>query len=724
CNHIAFYRRQKLLHPGKSLYQALLDSVTLCNDSVKLQIINEKNKVPLLVEIYAIEGNIFRLKINEVSPLKSRYEVPDVLIKEPTTQRLSIAQKEAGILVLTCASEDRKLHITANPFQIELESKGETVLSVNTNGLLYFEHLQPPPQNRCEISISHSAVFVMLLKINQQEFRSGALGASAPQEAPVVGLKPRDPPDPAGQKPRAPPPHHRAEAPSPSRPGPSSIGLDFSLHGCEHVYGIPEHAETLLLKNTSDDDAYRLFNLDVYGHKIHDKMGIYGSVPFLLAHKPNRTSGIFWLNSSETLVEINTKAIVKLIFGRERQRVVPQTDVRWMSESGIIDVFLLMGPNPFDIFKQYAQLTGTQALPPLFSLGYHQCRWNYEDEQDVKTVDAGFDEHDIPYDVIWLDIEHTEGKRYFTWDKKKFQHPKRMQELLTRKKRKLVVIIDPHIKVDPMYTLYSQAKKKGYFVKNRTGQDFEGICWPGSSSYLDFTNPDVREWYADQFAFKSYKGSTDILFVWNDMNEPSVFKAAELTMQRDAVHHGNWEHREVHNLYGFYQQMATAEGLIKRSGGQKRPFVLTRSFFAGSQKYGAVWTGDNVAEWSYLKISIPMLLTISIAGISFCGADVGGFIGDPEPELLVRWYQAGAYQPFFRGHANIESKRREPWLFGDENTRIIREAIRERYTLLPYLYSLFYRAHTTAEPVMRPLWVEFPKEQETFGVEDEYMLGK
>uniref|UniRef100_A0A674JD87 Glucosidase alpha, neutral C n=1 Tax=Terrapene triunguis TaxID=2587831 RepID=A0A674JD87_9SAUR len=647
--------RQKLLHPGKSLYQALLDSVTLCNDSVKLQIINEKNKVPLLVEIYAIEA---------------------------------LEGDIAGILVLTCASEDRKLHITANPFQIELESKGETVLSVNTNGLLYFEHLQPKTtaQKEEDTSIGSSQENQEDLGLWQEEFGS------------FLDIKAN---------------------------GPSSIGLDFSLHGCEHVYGIPEHAETLLLKNTSDDDAYRLFNLDVYGHKIHDKMGIYGSVPFLLAHKPNRTSGIFWLNSSETLVEINTKAHVPSRSPPDitKQRVVPQTDVRWMSESGIIDVFLLMGPTPFDIFKQYAQLTGTQALPPLFSLGYHQCRWNYEDEQDVKTVDTGFDEHDIPYDVIWLDIEHTEGKRYFTWDKKKFQHPKRMQELLKRKKRKLVVIIDPHIKVDPMYTLYSQAKKKGYFVKNRTGQDFEGICWPGSSSYLDFTNPEVREWYADQFAFKSYKGSTDILFVWNDMNEPSVFKAAELTMQRDAVHHGNWEHREVHNLYGFYQQMATAEGLIKRSGGQRRPFVLTRSFFAGSQKYGAVWTGDNVAEWSYLKISIPMLLTISIAGISFCGADVGGFIGDPEPELLVRWYQAGAYQPFFRGHANIESKRREPWLFGDENTRIIREAIRERYTLLPYLYSLFYRAHTTAEPVMRPLWVEFPKEQETFGVEDEYMLG-
>uniref|UniRef100_A0A8C0A0T5 Glycoside hydrolase family 31 N-terminal domain-containing protein n=1 Tax=Anas zonorhyncha TaxID=75864 RepID=A0A8C0A0T5_9AVES len=621
----------------------------------------------------------FRIKINEAAPLRARYEVPDVLIKEPTTQRLSVSQKEAGILVLTSVNKDYTLQVTANPFQVELHSKGETVLSMNSNGLLYFEHLQPPPSDRYSTCLSHHLEKQEDLGLWQEKFGS------------FLDFKAH---------------------------GPSSVGVDFSLHGFDHVYGIPQHAESLLLKNTSDGDAYRLYNLDIFGHKIHEKIGIYGSVPLLLAHKPNRTSGIFWLNSSETLVDINTKAVAEV-----RQRAVPLTDVRWMSESGIIDVFLLMGPTAFDIFKQFAQLTGTQALPPLFSLGYHQCRWNYEDEQDVKAVDAGFDEHDIPYDVIWLDIEHTDGKRYFTWDKKKFQNPKRMQELLRKKKRKLVVIVDPHIKVDPMYALYSQGKDKGYFVKDRNGQDFEGICWPGSSCYLDFTNPEVRKWYADQFAFKTYKGSTNILFVWNDMNEPSVFKGAELTMQKDAVHYKNWEHRELHNLYGFYQQMATAEGLIKRSSGKERPFVLTRSFFAGSQKYGAVWTGDNTAEWGYLKISIPMLLTISLAGISFCGADVGGFIGDPEPELLVRWYQAGAYQPFFRGHSNMESKRREPWLFGEKNTQIIREAIRERYVLLPYLYTLFYRAHTVAEPVMRPLWVEFPGKLETFGVENEYMLG-
>uniref|UniRef100_A0A8C5IRG5 GANC glucosidase n=1 Tax=Junco hyemalis TaxID=40217 RepID=A0A8C5IRG5_JUNHY len=659
CNQIAFYRYGEL-------YKSATFRIYLPKVSIPL---TYQQAVLLQVEIYEIEGNIFRLKIDEASPLKARYKVPDVLIKEPTTQKH----------YLLIVNENYKLRVTANPFQVELQSKGETVMSVNSNGLLYFEHLQPPPSDRQED-----------LGLWQEKFGS------------FLDIKAH---------------------------GPTSVGIDFSLHGYDHVYGIPQHAETLLLKNTSDGDAYRLYNLDIFGHKIHDKIGIYGSVPLLLAHKPNRTSGIFWLNSSETLVDISTKAVAEHTPSRSaaetaKQRAVPLTDVRWMSESGIIDVFLLMGPTAFDIFKQFAQLTGTQALPPLFSLGYHQCRWNYEDEQDVKAVDAGFDAHDIPYDVIWLDIEHTDGKRYFTWDKKKFQNPRKMQEHLRKKKRKLVVIVDPHIKIDPSYTLYAQAKEKGYFVKDRNGKDFEGICWPGSSCYPDFTNPEVRKWYADQFAFKTYKGSTNILFVWNDMNEPSVFKGAELTMQKDAVHYNNWEHREVHNLYGFYQQMATAEGLIRRSSGKERPFVLARSFFAGSQKYGAVWTGDNTAEWSYLKISIPMLLTINMAGISFCGADVGGFIGDPEPELLVRWYQAGAYQPFFRGHSNMESKRREPWLFGEKNTQIIRRAIRERYVLLPYLYTLFYRAHTAAEPVMRSLWIEFPGKMETFDVENEYMLGK
>jgi alpha 1,3-glucosidase len=212
------------------------------------------------------------------------------------------------------------------------------------------------------------------------------------------------------------------------------------------------------------------------------------------------------------------------------------------------------------------------------------------------------------------------------------------------------------------------------------------------------------------------------------MNEPSVFNGPEITMHKDAQHHGGAEHRELHNVYGLYYQAATAEGLRRRGAGMRggdgdRPFVLTRAFFAGSQRVGPMWTGDNGAEWPHLAASVPMLLSASVAGMPFSGADVGGFFGNPDAELSTRWYQVGAFYPFFRGHAHLEAKRREPWLFGEPATGRIRAAIRERYRLLPYLYSLFLHANATGAPVMRPLWWEFPG---VAGLEEEealFMLG-
>uniref|UniRef100_A0A669CSS2 Glucosidase alpha, neutral C n=1 Tax=Oreochromis niloticus TaxID=8128 RepID=A0A669CSS2_ORENI len=505
--------------------------------------------------------------------------------------------------------------------------------------------------------------------------------------------------------------------------GPSSIGADLCLHGFRHVYGLPQHADNLQLRDTRDGEPYRLYNLDVFAYPLYSRLGLYGSVPLMVAHKPDRTLGVFWLNASETFINIQYSPSDHQVTFVSVLRAEPQTDVHWLSESGMIDCMVLLGPSPQQLFAQYAQLTGYQALPPLFALGYHQCRWNYIDEADVKSVDAGFDRHSIPYDVIWLDIEHTDGKRYFTWDPVHFPEPAKLQQHLEKKNRKLVIISDPHIKVDPSWSLYCEARDGGHFVKDREGQIFKGSCWPGESSYLDFSSSATRAWYSRCFSLDKYKGSTPLLFVWNDMNEPSVFSGPELTMPKDAVHCGDWEHRDLHNLYGFYQHMATVEGLITRSGGLERPFVLSRSFFAGSQRLGAVWTGDNVANWEYLKISVPMVLSLSLAGIAFCGADVGGFIQDPEPELLVRWYQAGALQPFFRGHSANVTNRREPWLFGDEVTAAIRTVIQQRYSLLPYWYTLFHQAHTSALPPLRPLWVEFPEEESTFSVDSQYMLG-
>uniref|UniRef100_A0A9J8BZS7 Glucosidase II alpha subunit b n=1 Tax=Cyprinus carpio carpio TaxID=630221 RepID=A0A9J8BZS7_CYPCA len=494
--------------------------------------------------------------------------------------------------------------------------------------------------------------------------------------------------------------------------GPTSISLDFSLPGVEHVYGIPEHADDLKLKTTDGGDPYRLYNLDVFQYELYNPMALYGSIPLMLAHNTQRTMGIFWLNAAETWVDISSNTMLDFVQGSSEK---PQTDVRWISESGIIDVFIMLGPKPSDVFSQYASLTGTQSFPPLASLGYHQCRWNYNDQEDVKSVDQGFDQHDIPYDFIWLDIEHADGKRYFTWDPHKFSQPKEMLQGLMDKKRKMVAIVDPHIKVDSGYKIHNEITSKDFYVKNKDGGNYEGWCWPGGNENGQ-TNPIVTT------LLVAFQGSMENLFTWNDMNEPSVFNGPEVTMHKDALH-GKWEHRDIHNMYGLYVQMATAEGQIQRSGGAERPFVLTRAFFAGSQRFGAVWTGDNAAEWDHLKISIPMCLSLGLVGVSFCGADVGGFFKNPSTELLVRWYQTGAYQPFFRAHAHLDTTRREPWLFGPENTALIREAVRQRYALLPYWYQLFFQAYRTGMPVMRPLWVDYPKDTATFTIDDEFLIG-
>lgn len=194
-------------------------------------------------------------------------------------------------------------------------------------------------------------------------------------------------------------------------------------------------------------------------------------------------------------------------------------------------------------------------------------------------------------------------------------------------------------------------------------------------------------------------------------------------MLKDNLHYGGWEHRDVHNLYGQMQLVGTYDGLTRRSNGALRPFILTRAHFSGSQRYAAVWTGDNAAEWSHLEASIPMCLSLAVGGISFCGADVGGFFGNPEPELFYRWYQAGAFQPFFRSHAHIDTKRREPWLFSEDVKLIIRNAIRKRYSYLPFWYTMFYEHERSGLPIMRPLLTQYPLDKNTYALDDEYMLS-
>lgn len=294
---------------------------------------------------------------------------------------------------------------------------------------------------------------------------------------------------------------------------------------------------------------------------------------------------------------------------------------------------------------------------------------------------------------------------------------------LTDKGRHLVVIIDPHIKRDASYFFHNDCTDRGYYTKNKDGNDYEGWCWPGSASYPDLYNPEVRKYFADQYLLENFRTVTSDVMIWNDMNEPSVFNGPEVTMPKDCIHYEGFEHRDVHNLYGHMQLMATFDGLTRRSSSQQRPFILTRSHFAGSQRYATIWTGDNFADWGHLVASIKMCLSEAVAGFSFCGADVGGFFGNPDPELFERWYQAGAFQPFFRAHSHLDTRRREPWLMPEATKLVIREAIRKRYSYLPFWYTLFYEHELLGYPVMRPLLTHYPQDPETFALDSQYLLG-
>lgn len=456
-------------------------------------------------------------------------------------------------------------------------------------------------------------------------------------------------------------------------------------------------------------------------------MTLYGAIPFMQAHKKNSTVGVFWLNAAETWVDIEKSHSLAntLSLGVSGKT---DTQTHWFSESGLLDIFVLLGPTPEDISTTYGELTGYTQMPQQFAIAYHQCRWNYVTDQDVKDVDRKFDQHDIPYDVIWLDIEYTDGKKYFTWDPLTFPKPITMQQQLDSHERKLVTIIDPHIKKESDYHIISELESKDLATKNKDGDQYEGWCWPGSSRWIDAFNPAAIKWWTTLFKYDKFKGTTKNVFIWNDMNEPSVFNGPETTMPKDNIHHGNWEHRDVHNLNGMTFHNATFEALLERDDAKtaldrKRPFVLTRSFFSGSQRLGAMWTGDNLAEWSHLAASMPMVLNQGISGFPFAGADVGGFFGNPGKELLTRWYQAGAFYPFFRGHAHIDTRRREPYLAGEPYTGIITAALRLRYQLLPAWYTAFHEAATSGKPIVRPNWYVHPSDDRGFAIDDQMYLA-
>lgn len=491
-----------------------------------------------------------------------------------------------------------------------------------------------------------------------------------------------------------------------------SVACRKHIAAGEHFYGFGERTGQL------NKRGYRLINwtTDPGTRQGPATDPLYIAIPVFMAVQPGLAYGIFLNNTWLSSFDIG----------------YDEPDI-WRMEAtdGSLDYYLFFGTTPQEVNTHIAALLGAMPLPPRWALGYHQSRWSYAPEARVCEIAETFRRRNIPCDVIHLDIAYMDGYRVFTWDRERFPDLQRMIEELRRDGFRVVTIIDPGVKVDPAYDIYQQGIEQGMFICRPDGQVFQGYVWPDDSVFSDYTRKSVREWWGNLQQRLVAQGVSGI---WNDMNEPPVFhqpfsqnvpKRTWGTIDLDAVqgeHDERTTHAEVHNLYGYGMAQASYEGLRNHLDGE-RPFVLTRSGFAGIQRWSACWMGDNNAVWEHLEMAIPQLLNMGISGVPFVGVDVGGFAGNASGELFARWMQFGTFMPFFRGHSTHFSRDHEPWAFGQQVEDVCRAAIQLRYQLLPYIYTLFWQASQQGTPVLRPMFYHFPNDTATYSLHDQFLFG-
>ncbi|KAI5082036.1 hypothetical protein GOP47_0001779 [Adiantum capillus-veneris] len=382
-------------------------------------------------------------------------------------------------------------------------------------------------------------------------------------------------------------------------------------------------------------------------------------------------------------------------------------------------------PSPATVMATFSRAIGTISMPPKWSLGYHQCRYSYEPDSRVLEVAETLRERQIPCDVLWMDIDYMDEFRCFTFHPENFSSPKNLAKELHSKGFKAVWMIDPGIKAEPGYSVYDSGCSQNVWILSSSTEAYVGHVWPGLCVFPDYTSSETRKWWSDlvsKFVLNGVDG------IWNDMNEPAVFKTLTKTMPETNIHRGDAElggsqaHSHYHNVYGMLMARSTYEGMLLADP-KRRPFVLTRAGFVGSQRYAATWTGDNTSSWEHLCISVPMALNLGLSGQPFSGPDIGGFIGDATPKLFARWMGIGAMFPFSRGHSEKGTTDHEPWSFGAECEKVCRLALERRYRILPHLYTLFYNAHTKGELVMSPLFFAGPADTKLRKVDDSFLLG-
>jgi len=483
------------------------------------------------------------------------------------------------------------------------------------------------------------------------------------------------------------------------------VKMSKSSHDGESYYGLGDKPVDINLKGK----RFENWVTDSYAYT-KETDPIYKAIPFYIGLNHKKAYGIFFDNSFRTFFD----------FCRDRRNVTS-----FWAQGGEMNYYFIYGPEMSQVVSRYTDLTGKpHQLPPLWALGYHQCKWSYYPEKKVMEVANKFRQLSIPCDAIYLDIDYMDGFRCFTWNKEYFPDPKRMVSELTDIGFKTVAIIDPGIKIDSNNPIFKEGLEKGYFCKRADGPYMKGKVWPGECYFPDFTNPKVREWWAE--LYKELIEDIGIKGVWNDMNEPAVMDVPGKTFPDDVRHDydGNaCSHRKAHNIYGMQMARATYQGLKKYSYPQ-RPFVITRAAYSGTQRYTSTWTGDNVATWEHLTIANIQTQRLAMCGFSFVGSDIGGFAEQPTGELYARWIQLGAFHPFFRTHSSGDHGDQEPWSFGKSITKIVKKFIELRYQLLPYMYTAFWRYANEGIPMLKSLVLFDQNDVHTHYRNDEFVVGE
>jgi len=463
----------------------------------------------------------------------------------------------------------------------------------------------------------------------------------------------------------------------------------------QHIFALGDKTGPLDRRGSTFVD----WNTDAFGFAPSSDP-IYKSIPFYIgSDSDGRAYGLFLDNSWRSTFD----------FGHKDASAIEMS-----APDGPIDYYVIAGPTVSDVVRRYTDLTGKAPLTPLWALGYQQSRWGYSSDPEVRAIAQHLRSDRIPADVVWMDIDYQDRYRPFTVDKTKFPDLAKLNRDLNADGIRLVAITDLHIAYAPNqnYAPLEAGLAGNHFVRKADGSLYVAPVWPGPAVFPDFTRAASRDWWGS--LYKDFIADGFAGF-WNDMNEPAVFETPSKTMPLDNLHRVDSDdfaprdatHAEIHNVFGMQNTRGTFEGMLRLRPGV-RPFVMTRASYAGGQRYAATWTGDNSSTWDHLRLCVEQLQNLGLSGFSYSGCDVGGFVGGASPELLTRWYEVAAFTPVFRNHAANDAPHAEPWVDGPDHLAIRRRFVEERYRLMPYLYALAELNSRTGDPIMRPVFYDYP----------------